>query len=286
MLFSCGTKNPEPTKTVQSNTNGEPAAEAITETADDEAENEQPLPFFSVETYHIQDQRPATIDGEETGENLMSFECVIDIPVTENQALYDSICHWFAHYMHGDCEVDQRDVKAMANCYKDEVLDPDNYGEPDGFDASTYFIMLEANDRYVTYRCYDFFEAFSSPRADQEERYVTFDCITGKRFTREMINVDEELEELVMNALFEQYFSEWSSEDLGDLLFFDPDFPEDYGFFLPQYTDPWILNDYIYFGYGEHEIADRCTGQPKCGLSYSEMEPYLTEEGREFFSEE
>lgn len=288
MLFSCSNNNPKPDKPAQPDTNKETTVntidtDTVSEPTTDEDITEAEQPYFYVETYQIQDHRPATSDGEETGENLMSFECVVDIPVTDNQALYDSICQWFAHYMYDGYYMDPRDVKAMTDRYKDAVLDPDNYGEPDGFDASTYFKMVEANDHYVTYRRYDFFEAFSSPRANQEENYVTFDRETGKRFTREMIDVDEDLKEMVMNALFEQYFSEWDPEDLGDLLFFDPDFPEDYGFFLPQYTDPWILNDYIYFGYGEHEIADRCTGQPACGLSYSEMEPYLTEEGREFF---
>ena len=98
-----------------------------------------------------------------------------------------------------------------------------------------------------------------------------------------MVNVDQDLKQLVMEALFKQYFSDWSDEVLDDLLFFDPELPEDYGFFLPQYTEPYLLNNDLYFYYTQHEIADRCTGQPQCALDYNVVEPYLTEEGRGFF---
>ena len=246
----------------------------------------QPKPF-SVDTYKVEDRHLlATVgEGEETYEEYASFNCEIDIPVTDNQALRDSICYWFAQNLGSIYDGAPSDVKAMVNFYKDWALETDDdYEEAEGFDLGYIITMQEATDHYVTYRFYDFIETSSSPRANAEETYVTFDRNTGKRFTRNMIKVDENLKQLVMNALFEQFFSDWEDDILPDLLFFDPEDEEDYGFFLPQYDDPWIYNDYVYFGYSEHEIADRCTGQPQCGLPYNVMEPYLTEEGKTYFN--
>ena len=128
-----------------------------------------------------------------------------------------------------------------------------------------------------------FSEVYSYPRANFETTYVTFDRNTGKRFTRQMVNKDESLELLVMNALLEQYFSEWDSEVLADILVFDPDDLEEAGFWLPEFTDPYLLNDNLCFYYWEHDIANRVAGQPYCALPYDVIEPYLTEEGKQYF---
>ncbi len=280
LLFGCGNNNPKQNETVDS--------EKITETTAETNDNpavENPK-SFAVETFKVQSSKSITEDDEENQENLMSFECEVDIPVTDNQVLYDSICYWFAQQLGSDYNDDPRDMKTLVTHYKDRALateeDEDNE-IAEGFDLSYTMKLMEANDHYVTY-CYGmFFESPGSPRANMENTYVTFNSATGTRFTRQMILVDENLKQMVMNELFEQFFSDWNSEDLADLLFFDPDEPEEYGFFLPQYDDPWIYNDLIYFGYSAHEIADRCTGQPQCGLPYNVMEPYLTKEGKSFF---
>lgn len=240
---------------------------------------------FTVETYDvIGDQLFATEgEGENTYEVRGSYQCSIDIPVTDNQALHDSICYWIGQNFGSSYDGDPRDLKAMVNFYKNWALDPDGYGEPEGFDISYTVEMMEATDQHVTYSFKNFFEAYSSPRANSETTYVTFNRNTGKRFTRQMVNKDESLEMLVMNALLEQYFSEWDSEALSDILVFDPDDLEEAGFWLPQYTDPYLLNDNLYFYYWEHDIANRVAGQPYCALPYDAVEPYLTEEGKQFF---
>lgn len=239
---------------------------------------------FSVETYDVEDSRvlATTGEGEDAHEERAFFRCTIDIPVTDNQALYDSICNWFAQTMDKDQNEDPRDVKSMVNSYKDDILKPIDNDDPEGFDASLDFEMLEANDRYVTYKRYDFNEANSAPRSNQEWVCITFNSHTGKRFTRQMVHEDDTLEELVMNALLEQFFSDWQSDALDDILNFDPEFLEERGFWLPK-TDPFILHDSLYFFYWEHDIANRVAGQPYCSLPFSLIEKYLTEEGKAFF---
>ena len=98
-----------------------------------------------------------------------------------------------------------------------------------------------------------------------------------------MVKVDENLKQLVMNELLEQYFSEWSEDVLHELLYFSLEFPEESGFWLPQFNEPWIQDGYLYFGYGTQEIAQYCAGQPQCCLPYDTMKPFLTEEGQAFF---
>ena len=263
LLFACGNNNPN------NNTPAEPKQEA-----------------FSVENYNINGRQLLGIRsvGEDAYEQYASYQCLIDIPVTDNQALRDSICYWFASNFGSLYDGDPRDVKAMVDYYKDYALDPGLEVNPVGFDMGYTVQMMEVTDRYVTYSFEDYYEAYTDPRGSSEIECCTFDRNTGKHFTRQMIKADETLKELVMNALLEQYFYEiWGNDDLSDLLFFDPEDLEERGFFLPQYDEPWIFNNSVCFGYSEHEIADRCTGQPHCALPYSVMKPYLTEEGQAFF---
>ena len=240
---------------------------------------------FTVETYQTDDSRLlGIIDNDGKSLEMYGFvACEIDIPVTKNQQLYDSICHWFAQCFGTDYDENPNDVKAMVEYYKSWPFEYDEDIVPEGFDMSYTFKMLEANDRYVTYSFSSFSEVYSYPRANFETTYVTFDRNTGKRFTRQMVNKDESLELLVMNALLEQYFSEWDSEVLADILVFDPDDLEEAGFWLPEFTDPYLLNDNLCFYYWEHDIANRVAGQPYCALPYDVIEPYLTEEGKQYF---
>lgn len=241
---------------------------------------------FTVETYDvIGDQLFATEgEGENAYEIRGSYQCTVDIPVTDNQALRDSICYWIDQNFGSSYDGDPRDLKAMINFYKNWALDPDGYVEPEGFDISYTVRMLEATDQYVTYSFENFYETSSSPSGYSEKNYRTFDRNTGKHFTRQMVKADETLEELVMSTLLEQYFSDiYPDDDYADLLFFDPDDLEERGFWLPEFTDPFLLYDNLYFYYWEHDIADRVTGQPNCSLPYDVIEPYLTEEGKQYF---
>ena len=264
------------------------AALAVLAGCGNNKQNNKPEPkqdSFTVETYDVIGDQLFATEGE--GENAYevhgSYQCSIDIPLTDNQALRDSICYWIAQNFGSSYDGDPSDVKAMVNFYKDWALDPDDYVEPEGFDISYTVKMMEATDQYITYSFNNFFESNSSPRANFETTYVTFDRNTGKRFTRQMVNKDESLELLVMNALLEQFFSEWDSEDLADILMFDPDDLEEAGFWLPEFTDPYLLNDNLCFYYWEHDIANRVAGQPNCALPYDVVEPYLTEEGKQYF---
>lgn len=241
---------------------------------------------FSVETYDVMGDRLYSTkgEGEDAYEVRGSFQCEIDIPVTDNQALRDSICYWFASNFGDEYDGDPRDVKAMVNHYKNYSLDPGLDEDPEGFDMGYTIKMLEATDHYVTYSFETFYEGYSSPRAAIEVFYRTFDRNTGKAFTSQMIKPDESLVMLVMNAVLEQYFKEvYGDDDFSDLLFFDPEDLEERGFWLPQVKAPFLIYDEVCFNYSEHEIADRCTGRPSCSLPYSVMEKYLTEEGKAFF---
>lgn len=241
---------------------------------------------FSAETYITEGSQRLAITGEDDDvyEEHITFKCEIDIPVTDNQALRDSICCWFAQNFGSDYDGDPRDVRTMVDFYEDWALEIEEDQEVEGYDLSYTVKLEEATDRYVTYSFGHFSEATHSPRAYFEKTHATFDRNTGQRLTRQMVKADENLEQLVMNELLNQYFSDWSSDGLSELLYFDPEDLEESGFWLPQFNDPWIYNDMVYFGYGTQEIAQYCAGQPQCCLPYDVMKPYLTEEGKAFFA--
>lgn len=208
-----------------------------------------------------------------------AIDIMVDAPVTENQALRDSICYWINECFGNNYEGDPRELQAMIDFYKDLIFD--EYSEiTDGFNIEDIVYFIEANPHYVTYGFSTFAELDGAPRSSYEYHCVTFEQTTGKRFSDKMLKPDETLENLVMNAILDQYFEGFEPEELDEYLFFNRE--DGSGFHLP-YKQPWIEDGSVHFGYDEHDIADRCIDAPECVLPYSVMEPYLTEEGKAFW---
>lgn len=208
-----------------------------------------------------------------------AIDIMIAAPVTENQALRDSICFWINECFGNNYEGDPRDLQTMIDFYKDRIFD--EFTEmADGFNIEDIVYFIEANPRYVTYGFSTFCELDGAPRSSYEYHCVTFEQATGKRFSYKMLQPDETLENLVMNGILDQYFEGFESEELDEYLFFDRE--DGNGFHLP-YKQPWIENDSIHFSYDGHDIADRCVGEPVCGLPFNVMVPFVTEEGKAYF---
>lgn len=253
MLFGCHNSNQNVTVTPE-----------VVKTTDD----------FSFETKELDAVK--VIDEEDF---FGAVDIMVNAPVTENQALRDSICFWINECFGNKYEGDPRDLQAMIDFYKDQIFD--EFTEmADGFNIEEIVYFVEANLCYVTYGFSTFCELDGAPRSSYEYHCVTFEQATGKRFSYKMLKPDETLENLVMNGILEQYFEGFEPEELDEYLFFDRE--DGSGFHLP-YKQPWIENDSIRFGYDGHDIADRGIGNPVCGLPYDIMAPYLTEEGKSFF---
>lgn len=284
LLMACGTKNKQNNTVIPTGKSTETHIETSTEAPDGETSAiiEEVQPFFTTESFIIEESKPLrnADGGEESYEEVMTFKCDIDLPVTDNQTLYDSICRWVGESF--GYEGDPHNLKAMIEQYKEQALTVFDDEFQEGFEEEYTIKVMEANDQYVTYQRDLFFEATSDPRASFDRQCVTFNRTTGQRFGYPMINKNEELESLVKKALLEQHFSEYSSEELRDVVYFEPFDDEEDGFSLPI-RDPWILHNNVCFNYGLKEVADYCASTPECSLPYSVVEPFLTEEGIKYF---
>lgn len=242
--------------------------------------NASKLDDFSVNTLTVIDsvQFPEEyLEGWELSD-MSYYTMEVDEPITKNKALHDSIMAWLTKYMVDPEENGSKSLMAIIENDKDVSLALDNTGP--GYSSETYRKLLEVTDRYVTYSD-DSYLYFGGAHGMPFYCGVTFDRMTGKRFTFNMFNTLEGLNELVKEGILEQHFFEVMPEDAFD---FDLmlQVSEDEPFPLPS-TDPWIENDSIHFVYGPYEIAAFAAGMPECAFPYSVMEKYLTEEGKKFF---
>lgn len=242
--------------------------------------NASKLDDFSVKTLTVIDsvQFPEeNLEGWELTDKAY-YTMEVDEPITKNQALHDSIFAWLTKWM---VEPDGNNTKSLLDIIendKDVSLDLENTGP--GYSSETFRKLMEVTDRYVTYSD-DSYLYFGGAHGMPFYCGVTFDRITGKRFTFNMFKTLEGLNELVEEGIIEQHFYEVTGEE-------DFDFhlmlqvSEDEPFPLPS-TEPWIENDSIHFVYGPYEIAAFAAGMPECAFPYSVMEKYLTDEGKKFF---
>ena len=222
--MACCTKNKQNNTVIPTGKSTETHIETSTEAPDGETSAiiEEVQPFFTTESFIIEESKPLrnADGGEESYEEVMTFKCDIDLPVTDNQTLYDSICRWVGESF--GYEGDPHNLKAMIEQYKEQALTVFDDEFQEGFEEEYTIKVMEANDQYVTYQRDLFFEATSDPRASFDRQCVTFNRTTGQRFGYPMINKNEELESLVKKALLEQHFSEYSSEELRDVVYFEP----------------------------------------------------------------
>lgn len=244
--------------------------------------NNSKLDEFSVNTLSVNDslQYPEEYLNEWDFSDVSYFQCEVDAPVTKNQALHDSIVEWMACQLVDVNEVTTRDLEELIKKSKDVFFDLES--SEAGSESSISLKLQEVNDRYVTF-CENSYYYMGGAHGMWFGYGATFDRISGKRFSYEMFKSLDGLNEVVMEGLANQYFTEDyldESEDLLEFLMIDADEP----FPLP-YTQPWISHDSIHFCYSLYEIAPYFCGEPECAFPYSEMEPFLTEEGKSYFAD-
>lgn len=222
---------------------------------------------FSVTTFALDDtvQYPEAYLNEWDYNDKSYYNGEIDVPVTKNQALYDSIVEWMASQFVDIDEVDSRDLVELMEMDKESFLDVDQ--SEAGSSYTTQLKLEEVSESYVTYSENTYLYLGGSAHGVPYYCCVTFDRGTGRRFTYEMFATLDGLDEVVKEGIVEQDHFEDS----------DSPFP------LPL-TDPWILNDSVYFSYDPYEISPFSFGTIKCVIPYSALEPFLTEEGKSFFA--
>lgn len=172
---------------------------------------------------------------------------VVDVPVTDNEALRDNIIGWMSGFLSENYDGDSQDVQAMLNFDKDEFLSLES-GTPQSSNQLS-LTLQEDNERYVTFFADNYLYTGGAHGMSYQEG-ATFSKKNGVRF------------------------------DFG--MFKDPMALEDLLGTVPT-TDPWIMHDSVVFIYQSYEIAPYSSGLPQSRWPYAAIKDGLSDEGKSFF---
>lgn len=242
---------------------------------------------FSVVTVSVSDSilcyeeriQEAMQFAEWVDDSMAYYHYEMDLPVTDNQALKNSI----EGYLFMETEFPEDLEKTPENVKAYLELDENDYS---GYYPSEYYItdakLLEDADRYVTYSKVEEMAACGSMEPSYTYAGVTFKKDTGRIFTWDMFSDEAKALEIVKNAILEQHFEvnmeEFSEDDLYE--YFDECGPD--GLALPN-TQPWIQDGKLIALYQQGEVSNRFVALPTCELPYEAIKDILTEEGRAYF---
>lgn len=203
-----------------------------------------------------------------------SYTVTIDVPVSGNPQLVDSIKQWISsHLIHQDIEMtfDEEMLKQCASAYFQEC---DEDGLFEGFGA--YFessaTVLADTLGFVTYEIegYD----YTGGAHGMPFNYgVTFSKEDGSQIGWDIFADTTQLAPLVKEYIG-SYFDEIGvtfEEYLFDGVY--DDFP------LP-YTEPWLTAEGVKFIYGAYEIAPYAAGMPSGVVPYKMVDKYLSDKAK------
>lgn len=192
------------------------------------------------------------------------FAMNLDIPVTENETLRQSITSWM---LSSDTDDPMTYLLSMRNnFFLDEGDEPMSAYEEN-------CTLSEQTDRYVTYINEGYIYAGGAHEIPWYNG-TTFSKIDGSIVGYDLFDDPELLINLIAENIEEQYFSRLDEED------FSPEYEEITS--LPA-NEPWIETDSVVFCYMPYEIAAYSMGMPLCKISKEELWPYLSDKGKAFF---
>ena len=211
-----------------------------------------------VETYTLCD---SVFIESEYSEGYSSFNVSLDLPVTKNKTLRQSILHW----MLSD---DTEDHVAYLKSMRDDFFEEDGSEPRSQFEEN--YSLSEQTDKYVTYTT----EGFIYTGGAHEMPWyngTTFSKIDGSIVGYDLFEEPERLIDLIAENIEKQYFEKFEEE----------------GFFLeyeeitalPE-NEPWIETDSVVFCFQSNEIASYAAGMPLCKIALTDLEPYLSEKGK------
>jgi hypothetical protein len=242
--------------------------------------NVEPKETFSINTITVEDsvQFPAEAIEEWMSDDMAHYMAVVDVPVTENEVLLASINKWIASQLNVNYDGDLQDVAAMVEYDRKDFLCFET-GSPDSY-LEHFIMMLEDNDRFVTYGC-ETWEYNGGAHGNTYVEGATFSKATGERFDYTMFTNPEALRDVVKNAVKEQYFDVLLEDT--DVTFEDAVVLEEDALFPLPEVGPWIQNDSIVFFYEDYEIAPHAFGLPACAIPAETLKAEMTEKGKAFF---
>ena len=213
-----------------------------------------------VETYTLNDSLYVESDF---GDDYSYYKMNVDLPITKNKTLRDSIMHWML--------LDETDdYKSFFQENKERFFAEE--GQEPGSQFEGNYTLSEQTDLYITYISEGY--AYTGGAHPLPWYFGTsFNKTDGSRVGYDMFENPEQLIELVSENIRKQYFNKYNTEE--EEYFFDPDEP----FQLPT-NNPWIETDSVVFCYAPFEIAPYAAGMPLCKISKTELLPYLSEKGK------
>jgi len=213
-----------------------------------------------VETYTLID---SVYIESDFGDDYSYYMMNVDLPITKNKTLHDSIIHWMILD-------DTKDYKAYFQDNKDHFFAEEGQEPRSQFEGN--YTLSEQTDLYVTYISEGY--AYTGGAHPLPWYFGTsFNKADGSRVGYDMFENPEQLVELVSENIRKQYFDKYNTEE--EEYFFDPDEP----FQLPT-NEPWIETDSVVFCYAPFEIAPYAAGMPLCKISKTNLLPYLSEKGK------
>ena len=213
-----------------------------------------------VETYTLSDSVYVESDF---GDDYSYYIMNVDLPITKNKTLRDSIMHWIL--------LDEaEDYKTYFQEDKDRFFAEEGEEPHSQFEGN--YTLSEQTDLYVTYISEGY--VYTGGAHPLPWYFGTsFHKVDGSRMGYDMFEDPEQLIELISENIRKQYFAKYNTEE--EEYLFEPDEP----FQLPT-NEPWIETDSVVFCYAPFEIAPYAAGMPLCKISKTDLLPYLSEKGK------
>ena len=274
------------------------AALCLVLAACDETKTEKPeapkANEFSINTISVTDTIQCSEEILEEAREIVTwveddkayYHYEMDLPVTDNQALKDSIEAYLLAGLntYSDNPDQVTNYKELGDAKALLELDKERFanGQWPASESNTYKKMVENADKYVTY--IEEVQTYNCGAAHGEfsRSGATFKKETGKTFTWDMFTDKDMALEIIKYAMLEQYFEvnldEFNEEDLYEYF----DLSASWGLSLPV-CNPWIHEGKLVAIYQQYEACNYSFGLPECEVPYEQIKDFLTDEGKSFF---
>ena len=205
------------------------------------------------------------------GEN----ELEIEYPVNGNPALVESVRKWINERLGDSYKGDMNNADAFFRHYASK-LGSEEFDEFGGYTIDSFDLEF-TNDYIVTYE-YASYQYEGGAHGDGGEYGTTFLQSSGEIFSKKCFTSYKDLHNLFIEGL-KRYFNVKTDKELADNLNISGSLSS----LAPPAMEPWIEKDGVAFSYTPYEIAPFAAGCPHFTIPYSQIEPYLTDEGKAFF---
>ena len=211
----------------------------------------------NVKPYNLND---SIFIESEYADGYSYFNVSVDMPVTKNKTLRQSILDWMMEKGTDD-----------HAAYFDSIRD--NFFENDGSEPRSEYVenysLSEQTDKYVTYTN----EGYEYTGGAHEMPWyngTTFSKIDGSIVGYDLFKEPELLIPIIAENIEKQYFAK---DDI--------EYEEITA--LPV-NEPWIETDSVVFCFQAYEIGSFAAGMPLCKIALSDLEPFLSEKGKTFLN--